>query len=176
LDRVVSNEGAVKTVDRNAVDELTRVPGISPATAAKIHALGIKRPLEAHYPAETWAACVQLLASELFPSDSDGQKRLGAARIDVFASSLRGKVTFWLARRVPREKSIERFVHGLQGGASYIETRFTRRSQTEFEAWLSDTSGVPGFFAGMLQQGIRLATGASYSVAVEDPLTFCISL
>jgi len=169
---------ATKEVNGDAIAELLDASrAASPAARAEIGTLvPWEGPYAATYPADTWATCVRLLAADLFPGvpADEAQRRLGHQRIDAFAKRLSAKVIFALARISPRDRSLARIVRGLARGASYIEGQF-RPGAAHDEIWISDVTGIPGFFQGMIEQLARrggLAIELSIHARAGDSCTF----
>src|SRR5262245_21857115 len=75
---------------------------LSEPARARIPELGI--PLDGKiaesYPAESWAACVKLMADDMFPGieREEAQRRLAHLRMDQFAATAKGKFVFAFAR------------------------------------------------------------------------------
>src|SRR5262245_42487116 len=163
---------ADKAVNGESLGELLRAGRgkLSTAAAERIGALGvpIAGPMATWYPAATWAECVRIMAADMFPGvDADeAQRRLAHARMDEYARRIKGRLGFALARLSPRDKTVERFVLGLRGGASYIDCKVTKAGADAYDVWISDVTGVPMFFAGMIEAGVRLGTGAEYRMTI----------
>jgi len=165
----------VKTVDGRSVGELVAAGRgkLSDAARARVVELGIPidGALADTYPAAAWAACVQLMAADLFPAHDaiEAQRRLAQLRIDEFAARWRGRIVFALSRLAGRERSLARFVHGLRAAAPYLDTRFTVVGPRRYEAWVSDVTGVPGFFWGMIEGGARhFGVTEPIAIAAQD--------
>jgi uncharacterized protein (TIGR02265 family) len=166
----------MKTVDGGSVGELVAAGRVkmSPAAREKVAALGIAvdGELAGKYDAEKWAECVKVIAADLFPGVDEGeaQRRLAHLRMDEFARSWKGKLVFALARLSPKPRAVERFAHGLRRATNYVDTRFAVKTPGCYEIWISDVTGVPAFFGGMLEAGARRVTGrpATMTVTARD--------
>ena len=147
----------MKTVDGGSVRELVQsgLARLSPGARARITELGI--PLDgkiaATYPATAWAGCVAVMAEDMFPSldPIEAQRKLAHLRIGEVAGSWRGRALFAVSKLAGRERALEKFVHGLRRATNYLETRFTVVAPRHYEVWLSEVTGVPGFFLGMIE-------------------------
>ncbi len=130
---------------------------VSPATEGKLRAMGFgfERKLEPAYPAEKWAEAVHLVSAELFPNEPlDTQhNKLGRLTVKQFADTVMGKAMFTAAKVFGARRSLQRMTHNLRTGANFIETRFTEIDPQTHELWISDVSGVPGFYAGLVEAG-----------------------
>jgi uncharacterized protein (TIGR02265 family) len=136
---------------------------ITKDTDAKLRRMGmaLDRKLEPAYPAMHWAEAVRLIGAELFPSDPPDTQHNKLARLTVksFADTVMGKAMFTAARVFGARRSLQRMTHNLRTGANFIETRFTEIDATTHELWISDVSGVPGFYAGLVEAGAEFMEG-----------------
>lgn len=117
--------------------------------------LPVEGRLEPAYPAETWASAVRLIGADLFPTEPLDTQHNKLARLTVrqFAETVMGRAMFTAARVFGARRSLQRMTHNLRTGANFIETRFTELSPTLQELWINDVSGVPGFYAGLIEVG-----------------------
>jgi len=144
---------------------------MSEQTRSKIAALGVDvGKLAKTYPVEVWAACVKLIAADVFAGldEVEAQRKLGNLRIDVAARSLKGRVLFALSRRLPPQRALERYVTGLRAGASYVDTRFEVLGANRYRVWVNDVTDLPGFFMGMIEGGARHATKRTDPIRIES--------
>jgi len=156
-----STKGSDKVVGGDALEHLVLATRgrLSAAALAKVKAAGA--PLEgkvaATYPAAALAQCVRAMAEDLYPSlePTEAHRRLAHLRVEHVAQSLKGRVLFALGQLAPRERALERFVRAMRDGASYIDARFTVLAPRHYEVWISDVTGLPGYFWGMLEAGWR---------------------
>jgi uncharacterized protein (TIGR02265 family) len=157
--------GAQKLVFDSSVEALVKTARgkLSPAAAAKVASLGV--PLEGKllpaYAAETWAACVKVIAGDLFPAADpvEAQRRLAHRTVEQFAASLVGKALFSLARLMGRERTLQRMTQNFRTGSNFVETRLDVKGDGHYELWINDVSGVPGFFMGLVEGGAKASTG-----------------
>ena len=160
------------TVNGDAVRDGTEAgAGRTEQTRANIAALGVDiNRLAKTYPVEVWAACVKLIAADVFAGvdEIEAQRRLGNRRIDVAARSLKGRVLFALSRRLPPQRALAKYVAGLRAGASYIDTRCDVLGANHYRVWVNDVSDMPGFFMGMIEGGARHATRRTDPIRIES--------
>jgi len=115
----------MQTVNADAIEHLAKAARgrLSAAAREQIQKLGIALdgPYQATYPVEAWAACVKLIAADLFPGidEIEAQRQLAHLRIGVVSSSLRGRALFALSRLAGRERGLARFVQALASGATH---------------------------------------------------------
>ena len=143
---------------------------MSAKTRARIVELVVTGKLATTYPVDVWAACVKLIAADVFPGldEIEAQRKLGNLRIDVVARSLKGRLLFALSRRLPPHRALEKYVTGLRAGASYVDTRFEVLGANHYRVWVNDVSDVPGFFMGMIEGGARHATKRTDPIRIES--------
>jgi len=165
--RVVGN-----TVNGDAVRDVTKAgAAMTEQTRAQIAALGVDLDrLARTYPVAVWAACVKLIAADVFAGldEIEAQRKLGNLRIDVAARGLKGRVLFALSRRLPPQRALEKYVAGLRAGASYIDTRFEILGAHHYRVWVNDVTDMPGFFMGMIEGGARHATRRGDPIRIES--------
>jgi uncharacterized protein (TIGR02265 family) len=136
---------------------------LSPGAVAKIVALGV--PLEGKlapaYPAEAWASCVKVISEDLFPNVEavEAQRQLAHRTVQQFAESFVGKALFSLARLMGRERTLQRMTQNFRTGANFIQTRLDTLGDGHWELWISDVSGVPGFYMGLVEAGEKASVG-----------------
>ncbi len=130
---------------------------VSAGVVDRLKKLGIsyERKLEPAYPADHWAEAVRIIAADLFPNEPpDAQhNKLGRLSVKLFAETVMGKAMFTAAKVFGTRRSLQRMTHNFRTGANFIETRFTELDPHTHELWISDVSGVPGFYAGMVEAG-----------------------
>jgi uncharacterized protein (TIGR02265 family) len=145
---------------------------LSSASTAKLRQLGMgaERKLAPAYPAEDWAEAVRLIGSELFPTDAPEVQHNKLARLTVkqFSETVMGKAIFAAARVFGARRSMARLAHNLRTGANFIETRFASIDAVTDELWISDVSGVPGFYSGLVEAGSDYLEGWAYQMRIKS--------
>jgi uncharacterized protein (TIGR02265 family) len=145
---------------------------LSPTAAAKVAALGI--PLEGKlapaYPAEAWASCVKVISEDLFPNlDAvEAQRQLAHRTVQQFAEVFVGKALFSLARLMGRERTLQRMTQNFRTGANFIQTRLDTVGEGQWELWISDVSGVPGFYMGLVEGGLKASVGQADELRIKS--------
>lgn len=143
----------------NVVESLLKASKgrVSEPALERLKRLGISydRKLEPAYPADTWAEAVRVIAADLFPNEAPDTQhnKLGRLSVKLFAETVMGKAMFTAAKVFGTRRSLQRMTHNFRTGANFIETRFTELDPLTHELWISDVSGVPGFYAGMVEAG-----------------------
>lgn len=138
---------------------------LSAPCVEQLRALGVDPtgPLEAAYPAATWAACASHIARELFPGQDlqDAARQLARLTVDHYARDLIGRAMFALLRVIGAERTTMRMTRNFRSGSNFIETRLVRvkDAPVTHELWINDVSGMPGFYAGLLEGGMQHAIG-----------------
>lgn len=134
---------------------------MSEATTKKLVAMRVALPLEPAYSPATWAETVRLISAELHPAMTpvERHRQLGRETALLFADGLMGKAMYAAARLMGPRRSLERMTRSLQTGTNFIETRYTARDERTSELWMSDTSGLPEFYAGVMTAGGEMIGG-----------------
>lgn len=144
-----------------SIDGLLRSmrPLLTPKGISELRALGmdVHGKLQPAYPAEVWARAVKVCAADAFPSlePFEGQRRVAERTVDAFTEGLLGSAMFQLLRLMGPDRTIVRMTRNLRAGSNFVETRVIQLEPHHYEVWIKDVSGVPGFYMGMLECGLR---------------------
>src|SRR5688572_26154973 len=65
-------------------------------------------------------------------------------------------------------RSLQRMTNNLRTGANFIETRFVTLDERTHELWISDVSGVPGFYAGLIEAGADYIAGWTDEMRIKE--------
>lgn len=132
---------------------------LTPNLKDKLRALGldVDRKLDPGYPAQKWASFVKLLASEIHPgvSELEALRQIGGRTVDAYAEGLVGSALFAMLRLAGPDRTIGRMTRNFRTGSNYVDTKATHIGPHRYEIWFNDVSGVPGFYIGMLEAGMR---------------------
>lgn len=156
---------AERLIFSNAIESLLKATRgkVSAATVERLKKLGFSwdKKLEPAYPAERWADAVRALAEDLYPGvpPDEQHNKLGRLTVMAFADTVMGKAMFTAAKVFGARRSLMRMTHNLRTGSNFIETRFTELDPHTHELWISDVSGVPGFYAGLVEAGADVLPG-----------------
>ncbi len=163
-----------KLVFNSAMDGLVQSvrTDISPRCRSRLKDLGfdLGAKLMPAYPAELWAGVVTVLAEEIYPnvSANDGERKLAIRTVEVFAQSVIGGAMFTVANLLGPDRTVRRMTRNFRTSSNFLETTCTEIAPHTFEIFINDVSGVPGFYAGLLEGGF-LKTGArQLSVVIHD--------
>jgi uncharacterized protein (TIGR02265 family) len=130
---------------------------ISTATVKGLAAKGIHfdKKLDPAYPAEAWAEAVRLISTDLFPGvpAEEAHRQLAHRVVQQFTETVTGRVLVTVAKLLGHERSLNRMTHSLRTGANFLDCRVTPEVGGVRTIWMSDVSGVPGFYRGMLEFG-----------------------
>ncbi len=145
-------------------------PRLTPALRAKVLAQGIDLDrLKPGYPIEDIVAVCRALLPSLWPtlSEAEGFQLLGNALLQGYSQTLLGTAMVQMMKLIGPRRSLERMQKNFRTGGNYIETRFTALGPTSVELWLSDVTGVPTFWAGMVEEGARMTGTKNIRVVVH---------
>jgi uncharacterized protein (TIGR02265 family) len=145
---------------------------MTPEHLATLKAGGIDlAKLKPAYPVEDVFAVCRTLLPRLWPelSTFDAEVQLGICFMQGYTQTLMGGAMVKLMRLIGPRRSLERMQANFRGGGNYIETRFTSLGPTLVELWFNDTSGMPGFYLGVVEEGGRMVNAKNLKVtAVPD--------
>jgi uncharacterized protein (TIGR02265 family) len=120
-----------------------------------------RKPVDPAYPADHWALAVRLVGADLNPKDlhEEQHRKLGSKTVRQFAETFMGKAMFTAAKVMGVGRSLSRMTNNLRTGANFIETKLTTLDERSYELWVSDVSGVPGFYIGLIEAGADYIPG-----------------
>jgi uncharacterized protein (TIGR02265 family) len=151
-DQLVFNN-TIEALLRSVRDRLT------PRMKEQLRALGldVDRKLDPGYPADRWASFVKFIAAQLYPGvgEPEALRQIGARTVDAYAEGLVGSALFTVLRLAGPDRTIGRMTKNFRTGSNYVETKSTQLGPHRYEIWFNDVSGVPGFYIGMLESGMR---------------------
>ncbi len=122
------------------------------------------------YPAELWAGIVTVLAEEIYPSLSphDGERKLAMRTVEVFAQGVIGGAMFTVANLLGPDRTVRRMTRNFRTSSNFLETSCTEIAPHTYEIFINDVSGVPGFYAGLLEGGFLKVGARELSVVIHD--------
>ena len=153
------------------VDALVRTlgPKLTPAVkdALRGHGLDLDKPLLPAWPAEHLPAWLGIFATALAPDEPRdvALRRLGRGFIAAWRGTVLGIAIGGVLRVVGPRRSLTRITRAFRAGDNYIEVRIEDLGPGHALAHLSDASGMPAYYLGVLEAGAEL-TGAK-NVVIE---------
>ncbi len=158
-------EGKPKLIFGSSMQALTHVARgrVRPQTERRLIELGLPlfTPASPTYPERDWVEAITLIAADLLPgAPAELQHRnLGAIAVGRIAEMFVGRAMIAATRILGVPRMLERTTNNLRAGANFIEARLTRLDETSWQLWISDVSGLPGFYAGLMEGGRRIVPG-----------------
>lgn len=126
------------------------------AAAAGVDLRGKLKPF---YPREPYYAAVRAVAEELFP-ELDPERRLfemGLAFMAGFDQTLLGKAILAAVRLIGARRMLAKMTDKFRSSNNYMKTEMVERGPADIELTLSQTSGAPAYFEGVLTYGLGVA-------------------
>lgn len=142
-----------------------------PELEAKLRAAGIDlNKLEPAYPVTKVIAAARTVLPMVWPhlSEAEQHRQLGVAFMTGYAQTFLGSAMVQVMKLIGPRRTLERMQKNLRTGGNYIETRFKAVGATEVELWLSDTSGIPGMYVGIVEEGGRMVGAKNIRVQLEE--------
>jgi uncharacterized protein (TIGR02265 family) len=133
---------------------------ITPGLKGRLKPLGLDLDASpADMPREKWAEALRLAATEIFPKPHEDEsfRLLGRALIEGFSGTLIGKSVIGVLRLLGPARSIHRLEKTLQSGNNYIQARIEQKGPTEFDGWINECNGSPGYVIGVLEGALEAA-------------------
>lgn len=156
-------------------------PKLTPEVRARVKAHGIDLDkLLPGYPVEQVLKAARDVLPQVLPglSDEAAWLELGASSMRGYNETLLGRAAVGVLKLIGVRRALERLHTSMRSGNNFLETRFTPLSATSAELHLSDVSGVPGFYQGLLEEGGRLVGAKNLTVrsavAVGQGHTFVV--
>ena len=136
---------------------------MTPGLKARLREAGLDldRPLAAGYRAADFARWIRLAAEALYPGESEEQalRRMGRHFFVGYMDTLMGRALAPVLRVIGPRRTLERMERNFRSGTNYIEVRTETNGPAEVVLHFNDVHGLPGYYAGIAEQGAGL-TGA----------------
>jgi uncharacterized protein (TIGR02265 family) len=132
---------------------------LTPDVRQRVEAHGIALgKLAPAYPITQVVAACRAILPMLYPrlSESDGFRQLGVSFMQGYAESLVGRAMVQMMKLIGPRRTLERMQKNFRTGGNYLETRFKVLAANEVELWINDVTEMPGFYAGMIEEGGRM--------------------
>lgn len=136
--------------------------------AARLAAIGIDlNALAPAYPAAVMTEAIHMTVAELFPerTSAEGLRELGRVFMRGFGQTFIGAAMVQFMKVIGPRRTLERMQRNFRNGSNFIETRFTAVDERTATLWFNDVSGMPEFYAGILEEGGRTTGTADVAVS-----------
>jgi uncharacterized protein (TIGR02265 family) len=131
--------------------------------------IDLDRKLEPTYPRVTFYRGVVIAVEELFGgmSRENGLFRAGEAFFSGYAETLIGRAAVAVTRVLGPRRTLARMTQNFRSSNNYMETHLTELSPTHTELWLSQVSGVPTYFQGILTRAFALVEVKGAEIKIQ---------
>ena len=147
-------------------------PALTPALRAKMRARGIDPDgkLLPAYPRATWAEVLADIAAEVYPAvpRDEAHRRIGRDLARAFNRTGIGAAIVGVLQLRGPERALVRMTHTLRSGNNYSDTRLTKLAEKEFELWVNEVNGSPGYIQGILETVLESARAKQAEVRVKS--------
>ncbi|MCC6337169.1 MAG: DUF2378 family protein [Myxococcales bacterium] len=142
-------------------------PRLTPQVAALVKQEGINldKLLPGYPVGQVVKACHRVLPA-LFPGMPmrDAMAELGALSTRGYNETLVGRAAIAFLKLIGTRRALESLNKTLSAGNNYLQTQFTALSGNQARIHLSDASGVPDFYRGLIEEGGRLLGAKGFKV------------
>ena len=146
---------------------------MTPALRAKLLELGLDvKNLQPAYDDAVVTRAIRLVGSTLFADkpETEALRATGRLFMKGFAQTLMGKALVQFMKVIGPRRSLQRMERNFRTGGNYIESRFESLGEGKAHVWFNDVSGIPDFYAGIIQRGGEFA-GAEAMTITFAPVT-----
>lgn len=153
---------------------------MTPELRAKLKALGIDlEALQPAYDNEVVVKAIKLAGATLFPKldENAALRQMGVLFLRGFADTILGSALVQVFKVIGPRRSLERMERNFRSGGNYIQTRFTSQGKGRAQVWFNDVTGIPDFYAGIIQRGGEVAGAKDMKITSEgtEECTFTIT-
>lgn len=144
---------------------------MTPALRAQFIGIDVKN-LQPGYDDAVVTRAIRLTGEVLFADkpEPEALRAMGALFMHGFAQTLMGKALVQFMKVLGPRRSLQRMERNFRTGGNYIETRFESLGEGKAQVWFNDVSGIPDFYAGIIQRGGEFA-GARDMLITFEPVT-----
>lgn len=126
---------------------------LTPSLVEQLARLGVNihKPFNPAYTIETWQQTIELLARELYPTQSmgDAQKDLGRITLRGYGETLVGKALFAMLRIIGPVRAIERAARSYASTNNYTQVTLTRTGPNEYDFGINEKHTLPEYDMGV---------------------------
>lgn len=147
-------------------------PALTPELRAKMRARGIdpEKKLLPAYPRATWAEVLAEIAAGVYPTlpRDEAHRLLGRDFSRAYNRTGIGAAIVGVLQLRGPERALIRMTHTLRSGNNYSDTRLTQLGDREFELWVNEVNGSPGYIQGILETVLESARAKHAEVRVKS--------
>jgi uncharacterized protein (TIGR02265 family) len=147
-------------------------PALTPALREKMRVRGIDpdRKLLPAYPRTTWAEVLADIAAEVHPAlpRNEAHRLIGRNLARAYNhTGIGAAIANVLLLRGPA-RTLTRMTQTLRSGNNYSDTRLTKLGDREFELWVNEVNGSPGYIQGILETVLENSGATNILVRVQS--------
>lgn len=145
---------------------------MTPRCYERVKEIGIdlQGKLKAYYPRQMYYACARAVANELFPlvSEDVAMFELGRAFMKGFEETMIGRAMLSAVRLMGPRRALRKMTQTFRSSNNYLTTELREIAPGHAELTLSETSGSPGYFHGVLYSGLVTAGAKNLTFERKD--------
>jgi uncharacterized protein (TIGR02265 family) len=132
--------------------------------------IDLSAPLRPTYPRTTFYRGVFIVTEELFPGVPRDQAlfELGGIFFNGFVETLIGKAAISVMKVLGPRRTLGRMTQNFRSSNNYMETRLEERSPSHAELWLSQCSGAPTYFQGVIHRALTIIGARGLEIRVKE--------
>lgn len=132
--------------------------------------LDIDKPLMPAYPATVIPKWLEVAAEELHPGlpRAEAYRRIGRTFLEGWQETLLGRAAAGVLKVIGPKRTLQRLDRAFRTGDNFIQTEAEELGPTKMRIRFNDVSGVPDYYAGILEQGSVLTNAKNGRVTVES--------
>lgn len=145
-------------------------PGLTPALRDKWRGAGVDpdRRIPSTIARAQWVSVLRHSALLTFPvvPEDEAYRRLGRKLIDGYQQTLLGRAVLSLVRVLGPRRTLVRLTDQFRSGNTYSQTRLTEKGPNDYELWVNQANGNPGYIQGILDASLAIAGARGLSIEV----------
>lgn len=145
---------------------------LTPRLRERLAKLGVdvSSEIKVPVPRSTWAEILKVCAEEVYPemSQTDAFRTLGEKAFEGFGDTFMGKALFGFIRLAGPKRLLSTLKKSFRSANNYSETKLTELGPNQFELWLNEVNGNPGYMQGVVLAGLRTAGAKQPVVEPHD--------
>ena len=132
--------------------------------------INVDAELKAYYPRLVYYDCVRIAAEELFAGQpiERALHDLGYTFMSGFADTLMGKAIISAVRMLGPRRMLKKMTQNFRTSNNYMQTTFEERGPGDVVLTLSQVTGAPSYFEGVMTYAMQTAGASDFTIERES--------